>query len=630
MNMFGIPPLALLAVLGVLIVHPAGLMAEEAHPTIAPAHPLTHALAMSGEPKYGVDFEHFEYANPNAPKWGRVRLSAIGTYDSFNPFVPRGVPAYGISLTMDTLTVQADDEPFTQYGLVARRIEMPEDRSWVTFHLDPRARFHDKTPMTAEDVAFTFHTLMEEGDPTYRKYYADVAQVEVLSPLTIRFRFKNAENKELPLIIGQLPVLPRHWWSERDFARTTLELPLGSGPYRVGSFQAGRSVTYERVQDYWAADHPVNKGRYNFNSVTYDYYRDSTVALHAFKSGEYDFREENNSKDWATSYTGPPFSDRMIVKEEIENQLPRGMQGFTFNTRRSFFEDPTVRKALSLAFDFEWSNRNLFYGQYERSASYFSNSELASTGLPTPEELEILEPFRGRLPEEVFTQEFKPPLSDGQGFNRENLLEAVELLRQAGWEIRDKRLVHVRTGHPFRFEIMLVSPAFERIVLPYTRNLAKLGIETSVRVVDVSQYINRIRDFDFDMIVFVFGQSNSPGNEQRYFWHSESADLPGSRNLMGIKNPAIDQLVDLVISAPDRETLTHRTRALDRALLWGHYLVPHWHSSVFRVAYWDMFEHPAIAPKYDLGFFTWWVDSPKERVVNAYRRQLDRSGEALR
>jgi microcin C transport system substrate-binding protein len=614
MNRFGLSLLA--------FVVAASMLA--AQPSLAVEVPSVHALAMSGDPKYGPDFEHFEYADPQAPKWGRVRLAAIGTFDSFNPFISRGVAADGISLTMDTLTVQADDEPFTQYGLVAQRIEMPEDRSWVTFHLDPRARFHDGTPMTAEDVAFTFRTLMEEGDPTYRKYYADVAHVDVLSERTVRFRFISAENQELPLIIGQLPVLPRHWWSGRDFSRTTLEVPLGSGPYRVGRFQAGRSVTYERVQDYWAADHPVNKGRYNFNAVTYDYYRDSTIALHAFKSGEYDFREENNSKDWATGYTGPPFREGMIRTEEIPNQLPRGMQGFVFNTRRSFFEDRRVRQALSLAFDFEWSNRSLFYGQYERSASYFSNSELACSGLPTSEELEILEPFRGQLPEEVFTREFKPPVSDGQGFNRENLLEAVELLREAGWVVRNKRLVDEQTGRPFRFEIMLISPAFERIVLPYTRNLAKLGIETTIRVVDLSQYINRLREFDFDMIVFVFGQSNSPGNEQRYFWHSESADLPSSRNLIGIRDPAIDQLVDLVISAPDRESLIHRTRALDRALLWGHYVVPHWHSTVFRVAYWNIFEHPAVAPKYDLGFFSWWVDGSKERVVNAYRRQLTR------
>jgi microcin C transport system substrate-binding protein len=585
-----------------------------------------HGVAMSGEPKYGPGFEHFDYVNPNAPKGGRVRLSAIGTFDSFNPFISKGVAADGIALTTDTLTVQADDEPFTQYGLIARSIEMPPDRSWVAFHLDPRARFHDGTPITAEDVAFTFHTLMEKGDPTYRKYYADVAHVDVLSPLSIRFRFKGSDNRELPLILGQLPVLPRHWWADRDFARTTLEPPLGSGPYKVGRFQAGRSVTYERVQDYWAVDHPVNRGRYNFNAVTYDYYRDATVALHAFRSGEYDFREENTAKDWATGYVGPPFRDGMIRREEIKNELPRGMQGFVFNTRRELFQDRRVREALSLAFDFEWSNRSLFYGQYVRSASYFSNSELASSGLPTPEELALLEPLRDQLPGEVFTREFRPPASDGMGFNRENLLKAVELLREAGWEVRDKRLVHSQTGRPFRFEILLLSPAFERVVLPYMRNLGKLGIQASIRLVDVSQYINRIRVFDFDMLVFVFGQSNSPGNEQRYFWHSESADLPGSRNLIGIRDPAIDRLVDLVISAPDRESLIHRTRALDRALLWGHYVVPHWHSSVYRVAYWNMFEHPAVSPKYDLGFFTWWVDGAKERVVGAYRRQLESDG----
>ncbi|MFP4315497.1 MAG: extracellular solute-binding protein [Desulfovibrionales bacterium] len=582
----------------------------------------SHAIAMAGQPKYSAGFEHFAYADPEARKGGHVRLSAIGTYDSFNPYISKGVAVTGINLIYDTLTVQSDDEPFTQYGLVAQTIEWPEDRSWVVFHLHPDARFHDGKRIRPEDVVFTFNTLITQGDPTYRKYYAGVDRVEALGENAVRFTFKPDEiNAELPLIIGQLPVLPQHFWENRDFSRTSLEIPLGSGPYRIVRFTPGRTVSYERMDGYWAKNHPVNTGRYNFNRITYDYYRDSTVALHAFKSGEYDFREENNSKDWATSYTGPPFRDGMIIKEEIENELPRGMQGFVFNTRRDLFGDRKVRQALSLAFDFEWSNRQLFYGQYTRSKSYFSNSELAASGLPSAEELEILEPLREDLPEEVFTREYVPPVSDVSGFNRQNLIQARDLLREAGWFVRNGKLTNTETGRVFQFEILLVSPAFERIVLPYTRNLAKLGIDASVRVVDTSQYINRLRDFDFDMITFVFGQSNSPGNEQLYFWHSTSADVPGSRNLIGIKNPAIDRLVELVIQAPDRETLITRTRALDRALLWGHYLVPHWHSTSFRVAYWDKFHRPLTTPKYDLGFLNWWVDPERAADVYSYRKQ---------
>ncbi len=576
---------------------------------------IDHALAMTGSPKYKAGFTHFEYANPQALKGGAVKLSSIGTYDSFNPFITKGVAATGISLLYDSLTVQSEDEPFTQYGLVASKIELPADRSWVIYHLNPKARFHDGKPVTAHDVVFSFEIIMSKGTPFYKRYYADVQKVEALDDLRVKFHLGKTPNPELPLIIGQISILPKHYWEGRDFEKTTLEKPLGSGPYKISKFRPGQSITYERVEDYWAKDHPVNKGQYNFGRITYDYYRDATVALQAFKSGEYDYRNENMSKNWATAYTGPAVESGAIVKEEIKHERNQGLQGFVFNTRRPLFKDRKVREALSYAFDFEWSNKILFYGQYKRTTSFFSNSELASRGLPSPEELKYLEPLKDNLPAEVFTKVFEPPATDGTGNVRANLRTAVRLLKEAGWSIKNKKLTNTKTGEIFTFEILLISPAFERIVLPFSKNLARLGIEATFRVVDTSQYINRITEFDFDMITFVFGQSESPGNEQRSFWGSKSADIPGSRNYAGIKNPAIDALIELVINAPDRKELVTRTRALDRALLFRHYVIPQWHLSYYRIAYWNIFSRPEISPKFGIGFNTWWVDPQKENSL---------------
>jgi microcin C transport system substrate-binding protein len=430
----------------------------------------------------------------------------------------------------------------------------------------------------------------------------------------------DGNNAELPMIMGQLPVLPAHHYRSRDFEQTSLEPPLGSGPYRVAQVNPGRSITYERVTDWWAADLPVNRGRYNIDRIRYDYYRDGTVALEAFKAGEYDFRVENNSKLWATAYEGPPFARGLIRTELIDHELPTGMQGFVYNTRRPPFDDPLVREALAYAFDFEWTNKNLFYGQYTRTASYFSNSELASHGPPPPEELALLEPYRDRLPPRVFSEAYVPPATDGEHGIRTNLRTALKLLAQAGFEVRDRKLVNASTGAAVRFEILLVQPAFERIVLPFRANLERLGIEVTVRTVDSAQYQRRLDEFDFDMVVGSFGQSLSPGNEQRDFWGSAAADIPGSRNIIGIRNPAIDALIDSVVAAPDRDALVQRTRALDRALLWGHYVIPNWHIQSFRVAYWDKFARPTVNPKYALGFDTWWVDEDKARRLDSARK----------
>jgi len=426
----------------------------------------------------------------------------------------------------------------------------------------------------------------------------------------VRFTFKEGDNRELPVIVGQLPVLSKAYWAGHDFTKTTLQAPLGSGPYRVESLEPGRSITYRRVSDYWGAALPVNVGRYNFDAIRYDYYRDDTVALEAFKGGAYDLRRESAAKNWAKAYDVPAVRDGRIKKEQISNEVPTGMQGFVFNTRRAVFRDARVRQALTTAFDFEWSNVHLFYGAYARTRSYFSNSELASRGLPSPAELAVLAPFRGRVPDEVFTREYQPPSTRPDGL-RPNLVRALELLKEAGWVVREMRLVNAETGRPMTFEVLLDDPSFERITLPFVKNLERLGVAARVRTVDSAQYEYRAKQFDFDMTVGLFPQSLSPGNEQVDYWASVSADTPGSRNLPGVRDPVVDRLIELLIAAPDRASLVARTRALDRVLLWGHYVVPHYHLPAFRVAYWDRFGRPAVSPKYEIGVDTWWVDPQK-------------------
>ncbi len=576
---------------------------------------VVHALAMHGEPKYGPGFQHFDYVNPDAPKGGTVRFYTIGTFDSFNPFILKGTPAAGAGSAFETLMTGSADEAFTAYGLIAESAEVPDDRSWVAFNLRPEARWHDGKPITVEDVIFSFEILKEKGHPYYRAYYANVAKAEKVGERKVKFTFSGGVNRELPLIVGQLTILPKHYWETRDFGATTLEPPLGSGPYRIESFDTGRSVTVVRVEDYWGKDLPVNRGQENWGRIRYEYFGDETVALEAFKAGAYDFRQESNSKLWATAYDFPAVKDGRVVKELIPNENPNGMQGFAFNTRREIFKDRRVRQAIGQAFDFEWSNQTLFYGQYTRSESYFSNSELASSGLPEGEELAILERYRGLVPDEVFTEEYHAPSTDGSGNNRANLREAARLLKEAGWVVKDGRLVNEATAKPFEFEILLVSPAFERVTQPFARNLERLGIEARIRTVDTAQYQNRMDQYDFDVTVESFGQSLSPGNEQRDFWTSASADIPGGRNTIGVKDPAIDELVGLVIEAPDRDSLVARARALDRVLLWGHYVVPNWHIQAYRVASWNMFSRPAVTPKYSLGLNTWWIDREKAAAL---------------
>jgi len=573
-----------------------------------------HAMSMYGDLKYPAGFKHFEYANPDAPKGGDVKLAAFGTFDTLNPFTLKGVPAAGLGELFDSLMAGAADEPLSYYGLVAETIEAPADRSWVAFTLRPEARFHDGSPMTVEDVIWTFDTLKAKGQPFFRSYYAQVLKAEKVGDRKVKFSFGPGDNRELPLIVGQLPVLSKAYWSKRDFEKTTLEPPLGSGAYKIESFEPGRSITYRRVKDYWAAKLGVKTGQDNFDTIRYDYYRDINVALEAFKAGQYDLRQENVAKNWATAYTGPAVAQGLIKREEIKHNIPSGMQAFVYNTRRPAFQDARVRHALAYAFDFEWANKNLFFGSYTRTKSYFSNSELASRGAPTADELKILEPFRGKVPEEVFTKEYQPPTTDGSGNIREGAREALRLLGEAGWTVKDGKLVNAR-GEPLAFEILIDDPTWERVTLPFVKNLERLGVAARVRTADAAQYQKRTDDFDFDLIVTRWPQSVSPGNEQRDFWGSVAAGDKGSRNLAGIHDPAVDRLIDLVIQAPDRKSLVTRTRALDRVLLWGHYVIPHYHLQAFRIAAWDRFARPAVAPKYAFGFDTWWIDPTKDAAL---------------
>jgi len=574
----------------------------------------SHAIALYDEPKYAADFQHFDYVNPDAPKGGTLRTASKGTFDSFHLYIPKGNAVSTGSI--ETLMVSSEDEPFTGYGLIAETMEWPDDRSWIIFNLREQARWHDGKPITANDVIWSFEILTTRGDPQYRFYYGSVERLEKLGERRVKFYFKERNNRELPLIVGQIPILPRHYWQIRDFDKTTLEPPLGSGPYRVADFEAGRFVVQERVGDYWGKDLPVKRGIDNFDRIRTDFYRDETAIRLALKSGDIDFRSENQAKAWSVDYQVPAVERGWLKQERVKHRMPTGMQGFVYNTRRSLFADPTVREALSYAFDFEWTNRNLFFSQYTRSQSYFSNSDLMAQGLPQGAELEVLDQFRDQLPARVFTTPYQVPVTNGSGWSRENLLKADRLLKQAGWVVRDMKRVHSESGAPFRFEILLVSQAFERIVLPMVRNLERLGIDARIRLVDQTQYVNRMRSFDFDMMVFVWGQSENPGNEQRNYWTGKSAEQSGSRNLAGINDPVVDQLVERMIASASRAELVANARALDRVLLAGFYVIPNWHIPADRILYWDKFNRPKLEIKSGVMIGRWWFDKEKaERLA---------------
>lgn len=608
---------ALAAVLSLAAVKPA--------PAEEPKWHTTSSLV--GPSKYGDDFKRYDFVNPDAPKGGTLNSVVSGTFDSFNPFIVRGTPAAGLNyqggLLYDTLMAKSVDEGSTSHPLIAEAYSYPDDYSSATYRLDKRAKWHDGTPITADDVVWSFNFL-KANSPQFVRYFANVTEAVKLSDHEVRFTFDQKGNRELPLILGDVVVLPKHWWEgtgpdgkKRDITQPSLEIPLGSGPYRIESFKPGSEVVWARVKDYWGADLAVNVGRYNFDRRRYTYILDDTASWEAFKKGGFqDFRRENRSQRWATEYTFPAVTAGDVIKREFADTSGQPMQAFALNTRRPQFQDRRVREALTYAFDFETMNRTLFYGAYTRTDSFFEGSDLASSGIPQGKELEILNAYRDKLPPELFTEPFKLPVFDTPAATRENLRKALKLLAEAGWVNRGGKLVSEKTGEPFKIEFLGNDPTDERITLPFIQNLRRLGIDASMRVVDPTQYVNRVNEFDFDAVSVVLSQSSSPGNEQRDFWGSKAAETPGSRNLMGIRNDVVDALIERVIYASDREDLLAATHALDRVLLWSYYVVPQWYKAQIWIAYWNKFGIPEPQPSFvGADIESWWIDTAKEKVL---------------
>lgn len=571
----------------------------------------THGIAIFGDLKYPSNFTHFDYVNPDAPKGGEVKVAWSGSFDNFNPFIIKGNAAMGAGSLHCTLLSSSDDEPASAYGYLAEKVELAPDRKSEVFTLNKNAKFSDGAPVTADDVIFSFHTLMKKGTPNFAQYYKDVKSVEKLNDHQVKFTFSTDKNRELATILGQLPVFSKKYYTDHDFEKSELVPPVGCGPYRVASFKAGQSIKYERVPNWWATNLASQKGLHNFD-ITYIYYRDQNVQFEAFKSGDHDFRAENLAKNWVNSYDIPAVKQGKIIKQEAPDRLPKGLQLIIFNMRKPLFQDRKVREALTKAFDFEWANKNLFFNLYTRSNSFFNNSDMASSGLPQGEELKTLEPFKDKLPPEIFTKEFKLPVTNGSGNDRKILAEADKLLKEAGWIVKDGKRVNAKTGELFTFEFLMADPAYERVALALQRNLAPLGIVMTTRTVTPSQYIERVGNYDYDVVMQAYPESETPGNEQRWYWNSAQADVKNANNYSGLKNPVVDQLIELIIDSPDRPTLTARVRALDRVLLWEYLGIPNWHSNVSRIAYWNKFGQPKIKPKDGVGFGTWWVDPSLE------------------
>jgi microcin C transport system substrate-binding protein len=593
-------------------------------PAFAQEKTWKHGLSLFGNVKYPEGFRSFDYVNAQAPKGGTARLIAFGTFDNFNIVVAgvKGALASGMTLTIESLMTDALDEVSTEYGLLAESVSNPPDFSSATYRLRKDARWHDGKPVTTDDVIFSLQAF-KENSPQLGAYYRHVTKAEKTGDRDVTFTFDGPGNRELPQIVGQLMILPKHWWegtdasgNKRNIANTTLEPPLGSGPYKLKSFTPGRSLVLERVKDHWAKDLNVYVGQNNFDEIRYEYFRDTTVALEAFKADQVDWRTENSAKNWATAYDFPAVADKRVVREEFEIRNFGIMQAFAFNIRRDKFKDPKVRRAFNFAFDFEEMNKQIFFGQYKRIASYFEGTELASRGLPEGKELEILNTVKDQVPPEVFTTPYTNPVSGDPQKVRTNLRESLKLLREAGYEVKNTRLVN-KNGEQLNVEFLVEDPATERFVLFYKPSLERLGIAATVRVVDTAQYENRLRQWDFDIIVASWGESLSPGNEQRGFWGSRAADQPGSRNLIGIKNEAIDKLIERVIFTKDRDDLVAATKALDRVLLWHHYVVPQWTYGKTRTARWDRFGRPETMPKYGLSAFPaiWWWDEARAAKV---------------
>ena len=578
----------------------------------------SHGISAFGDLKYPKGFKYFNYVNPDAPKGGEIRLPGIDSFDSLNPFILRGVPAAGVGLIHATLMERANDEPDALYGLIAESVLLASDKKAITFNLRPTAKFSDGSQITADDVVFTFQTLIKKGHPQFRFIFAGVANVKASAKHSVTFKFKAPGNRDLPLQIAGLPVLSKRYYQRVPFDKTTMTAPPGAGPYRILRVNPGRSIVYQRIKNYWANGLPVMRGRYNFNLVRYDYFRDRDIAFQAFFAKSYDFREEFTSRNWATQYNNKlPIKDGRIVRETLPDATPSGVQAFFFNMRRDKFKDRRVRSAIDLAFDFEWTNKTLFYGLYKRTNSMFANSPLAADKQPTKDEIKLLEPLRGKVPDEVFSIVYQSPKTDGTGRNRSNLRKAARLLRQAGWKIINNQLVS-KSGKPLTIEFLLFESSFQRIINPYVRNLKRIGIDARIRIVDVANFQYRVQQYDFDVVVQRYVQNNTPGIEQKTYFSSKMADIPGSRNLAGIKNPAVDYLVDKVIDASSRKELIAAVHALDRVLMWSQYVVPQWYKGVHNLAYWDKFERPKIKPKFDLGMLdTWWYSPRKAAIIKA-------------
>lgn len=598
---------------------------------------MSNAIAVLGQPALPADFQYFPYVDPNAPKGGEVRLAWGGTFDNFNPFILRGTAPLGmvgswvilpggsgsgssVGHVWESLLTSSADEGDAAYAHIAQSIEMPHSRLWVAFNLNPAAKFSDGKPVTAEDVAWTYRTLLTEGRPAFKIQFADVKDVEVTGERRVVFHFSSNENRELPLLVGGLPVLPKHFFAGREFSRPLTDPPIGSGPYRIASFDLGRNIVFERNPDWWARDLPTGKGTNNFDRVRVDYFRDLTVSMEAFKAGQVDLRSENTAARWATAYDFPAVQRGLVIKHDFRHHLPTGLQGWAMNTRRKVFADARVRNALGLVYDFEWANKNLFYGTYDRTTSYFENSDLASSGVPQGNELKLLESFRKELPPDLFTKPFTLPVTDGSGNNREQLKQALALMEQAGWHVKDRKLVD-GDGQQMSFTILLDDPSYERVALPYIQDIQRLGIDVRARTVDPAQYQHMTDDFDFDMLLYIYPEGDVPGNELRDYFSCASAKTQGSSNAPGVCDPAVDAMIEKVVNAQDRPALATAAHALDRVLLWRWYMTPNYANQNFHVAWWDRFGYPGKPLREGFNFDTWWVDAGKAAATDAARRQ---------
>ncbi len=581
-----------------------------------------HAIALYGEPKYPADFIHFDYVNPKAPKGGKVRLMGHGAFDTLNPytlkgispFTTRGLYLYGFFELNEPLMVGSSDyapsgdEPQTAYALIAESIEYPEDRRWAIFNINPAARFHDGTKITSDDVLFSFHTLVEYGNPSWQQKYADVEQVEALDKYRVKFSFSGMDTRAMPLRAAELPVMSKKFWQGRDFEKSLMEIPLGSGPYRIKEFEAGRHIVFERVKNYWGRNLPVNLGRYNFDEVRYDFYRDMDVSFEAFKSHEFDLFIDYTAKNWATGYDFPAVNEGKVIKAKLPHREAYGYQAYFINTRREQFQDPRVREALGLFMDYEWLNRSLFYSAYKRNNSYFPNTELAATGAPGEKEIALLEPYREQLPPALFNQAFQPPKTEGGTASyRKNRRKAMQLFRQAGWQVKEGQLVNRNTQAVFSIEILHDDVRAQKLILPYIKNLKQAGINATLRLVDYTQYKSSVDRFEYDMIMEVLPQSLSPSYELMGYFHSQQLNTPGAKNYSGVDSPVVDELLKKIIGAASRDELITATKALDRVLLWSYYSIPQWYAGYRRVAYWNKFVLPKVNPPYAFNFRDWWI-----------------------